>query len=253
MLYKIYEANGGIPDNCYVCFANTGKERIETLDFVHAIECDLNIKIYWLEWVANKKRWMEVNYATASIRGEPFQAMNRYKGILPIAIGRSCTVDLKIQVLDRFMQDTIGRKTPFQTFVGIRYDEPRRWRAEGETPNKWCENYLPLRHAKVTEPMVMDYWADMDFDLQINQGEGNCDLCFLKSTNKIMSMLQEVPELADWWIKQEEFQAKRNDIKPQSKVFRIDRPSYKELKRIATEQCSFNFSDEESLPCHCHD
>ncbi len=254
MLYKIYDANGGIPSNCHVCFANTGKERIETLDFIHAIECDLNIKIYWLEWVANKKRWMEVDYATASVKGEPFQSMNRYKGAIPNPIGRKCTSELKITVMDRWFRDLIGRKVSFVSLVGIRYDEPRRWKIEGQNSiNKWSTLELPLRYAKVTESMVMDFWAGMDFDLKLSQGEGNCDLCFLKSTNKVMSMLQEKPELADWWIKQEEFQSKRNDLKQSSKLFRVDRPSYSDLKRIATTQQSFNFFDDPTMPCSCHD
>lgn len=38
MLYKMIEANGGIPDSCVVSFQNTGRENIETLDFIAEIE-----------------------------------------------------------------------------------------------------------------------------------------------------------------------------------------------------------------------
>lgn len=51
MLYQIVIAhNGALPDDVRVCFANTGKERVETLDFVFAcshwfgvdVECGLH-------------------------------------------------------------------------------------------------------------------------------------------------------------------------------------------------------------------
>ncbi len=44
----------------------------------------------------------------------------------------------------------------------------------------------------------------MPFDLELEHYEGNCDLCFLKRRNKIRRLLLEQPELAEWWIRQEE-------------------------------------------------
>ena len=37
MLYKILEANNGLPSNAVVSFQNTGKEMPETLDFVQQV------------------------------------------------------------------------------------------------------------------------------------------------------------------------------------------------------------------------
>ena len=50
MLKKIIDAyNGKLPKDIVVCFANTGKEMEETLEFVHECENRWNIKIHWLE------------------------------------------------------------------------------------------------------------------------------------------------------------------------------------------------------------
>ena len=49
MLYKVLEANGGIPDDCVITFANTGKEMEQTLEFVRDIETHWGVPIVWLE------------------------------------------------------------------------------------------------------------------------------------------------------------------------------------------------------------
>ena len=50
MLYKILEAHGGtLPDHVKVCFANTGKEMPETLDFVRDCGEQWGVDIVWLE------------------------------------------------------------------------------------------------------------------------------------------------------------------------------------------------------------
>lgn len=254
MLYKIYEANGGIPDNCYVVFANTGKERPETLDFIHAIECDLNIKIYWLEYISNKVRYVEVNCASASTKGEPFQALNRHTTGLPHPRQRSCTGELKVKVMHRFMKDKIGAKTEFQSIIGIRYDEPKRFKVEDNDQNKYCENVIPLRYEKVTEKDVLEFWDNKHFNLKLDIGESNCDLCYLKGGKLLISMIEKNPKLADWWIKQEAFSCGNNGKKAVSRRFRNDRPSYAELKQIAVNQNSFDFGDNDlTQPCNCHD
>jgi 3'-phosphoadenosine 5'-phosphosulfate sulfotransferase (PAPS reductase)/FAD synthetase len=50
MLNKLMEADKNFKNNYIVCFANTGKERQETLDFVHACEVNFDVEINWLEY-----------------------------------------------------------------------------------------------------------------------------------------------------------------------------------------------------------
>ena len=51
MLFRILEAYGGsLPDDMHVVFANTGKERLETLDFVSECAQRWCVEIVWLEY-----------------------------------------------------------------------------------------------------------------------------------------------------------------------------------------------------------
>jgi len=185
-----------------ICFANTGKESPETLDFVDACERHWGRKVYWLEFDP-VTRYREVFYQTASRQGEPFAALIERKMYLPNVVHRFCTQDLKIRVIKRFMMSQ-GHKH-WTNAIGIRYDEPARWaktRAIGER-ERW-ETWLPLVDWKITKPMVLEFWRGMPFDLKLPHYKGNCDLCFLKGRNKIRRLLLEDPAVGDWWIKQEE-------------------------------------------------
>ena len=51
MLWHILDAHDGkLPDDVHVCFANTGKEREETLRFVHECATRWGVRVRWLEW-----------------------------------------------------------------------------------------------------------------------------------------------------------------------------------------------------------
>ena len=51
MLRKVLDAHGGtLPARCEAIFANTGKERLETLDFVQAFADRWGVPVTWLEY-----------------------------------------------------------------------------------------------------------------------------------------------------------------------------------------------------------
>lgn len=59
MLWHVIEAFGGtLPDDVKVVFANTGKERPETLDFVERCSQRWGVPVVWLEYrrVRDKRR-----------------------------------------------------------------------------------------------------------------------------------------------------------------------------------------------------
>lgn len=94
--------------------------------------------------------------------------------------------------------------TEWYNAVGIRYDEPDRYR---RLPNgcqkEPYESIAPLYDMRITKPDVMRFWSQQSFDLDIPEHLGNCDMCFLKSRKKLRRIILEEPERADWWIEQE--------------------------------------------------
>ena len=213
MLHKVLEAHDGdLPEFAKITFANTGKEMPQTLDFVRDVGVNWGVDIVWLERFARK--------ATE--------------------------------------EEKIGRvKTPYTSFIGIRGDEVRRAVKLNGTIESGQERYLPLYLEGVTAKDVGKFWDQNDFDLALpnNNGVtdwGNCDLCFLKGHKKKQSIIRSRPDLADWWIEQEESLSKEVGL---AAYFRSDQPSYRIMQTIAIEQTSIfdDIFDDETIPCFCGD
>ena len=102
MVKKILDAYGGkLPDDILICFANTGKELPETLDFVHKCEKEWSVKVNWLELdIGTNPIWQTkvVDYKTASRNGEPFEKLLNKNNMLPSIQRRLCTQSLKVEV-----------------------------------------------------------------------------------------------------------------------------------------------------------
>lgn len=208
MLKMILDAHGGtLPDDVHVCFANTGKEREETLRFVHDCATHWGVNVRWLEWrtrdvsVPLTDRFEEVGYNSASRDGEPFAGLIAAKSYTPNAVTRFCTSELKVRVIKYFMQ-SLGYKN-WQNVVGLRHDEQHRV-ARSRKPNKeaWS-NCLPLDDAKVSNRDVRAFWREQPFDLQLLPFEGNCDGCFLKARPKLWEIERTRPGTLDWWARME--------------------------------------------------
>jgi hypothetical protein len=89
--------------------------------------------------------------------------------------------------------------------LGIRKDEPKRYfKLKSSNRNKW-ENVMPLYKDNITENHIKEFWKQHPFDLNIHTHLGNCDLCFHKKISKKQNILKEMPQIADWWIKMEDF------------------------------------------------
>lgn len=244
MLYKVLEAHDmSLPEDAVVCFANTGKEDEATLKFVNDCSVHWNVPIVWLEYRdadETKDRWTQVTYETASRNGEPFEALIRRKKFLPNSVMRFCTTELKIVPIAKYMA-SIGHDE-FETFAGIRADEPKRVVKLRKTL------HAPLAVSGVTQSDVQSFWKMQDFDLGLKFQDkvttlGNCDLCFMKGSNQVMSIIRQQPERAVWWAKQEETINGR---------FSKDRAGYSEMMNFAKDQTDF-FGNDETIPCFCGD
>lgn len=230
LLRYLLDLHGGkLPPQWLICFENTGKEREETLEFVEEVSQRWSVPITWLEYDdyfdeaeyekedgtyrLRKNRpptFRIVDFKTASRKGEPFQKMLNFYAcfraivkdlgpILPNPTARICTAHLKIKVMYAYTR-SLGWDD-MTTYVGIRKDEERRlYNMRASIPE--FENVeAPLVDIGVTKDDVMEFWNEQPFDLRLdpNSDEGNCDLCFLKATGKLIRIMQKDRSLEEWW------------------------------------------------------
>lgn len=195
MLRQILDS--GLQPDVHVCFANTGKERPATLDFVRDCAERWGVNVRWLEYGRG-----EVDYASASRNGEPFEALIAKKSYLPNPIARFCTADLKVNVIAEWMR--AQGYDWWDNVAGIRADEPRRVaKMMAPSGDRTWDNELPLARSGVSVADVTAFWMAQPFDLGLTPGDGNCDLCFLKGRGLRSALMRQWPGASKWWAEQE--------------------------------------------------
>lgn len=195
MAWLLIRRYKGIRD-ILVVFANTGKEREETLEFVHNCDLHFGFNTVWIETcMTHGKRvgakYRTVTYETASRNGEPFEDVIKKFGV-PNVASKHCTRELKSAPITKLIR-TYGYGRYYDMAIGIRADEPKRYKPKPHF-------FYPLfTDTPVTKLQVNKWWAKQPFDLQLKGYEGNCDLCYKKSKRKLLTILVEHPEFACWW------------------------------------------------------
>lgn len=259
MLKMVLEANSleTIARWLMVCFDNTGKEAEESLMFWRDCSRYWKVPIIGLEYVAGPS-FKVVEFEDANRTGMPFEAVIAQRGgILPNRVSRFCSSELKTRTTHRYLR-SIGW-TEWDTFIGIRADEPRRvakFRANPSPETKSEEVFLPMAAAGIGAKDVGEFWKSQPFDLQLpNIGgktmHGNCDLCYLKPAHQVMSLIAERPSRAVWWAAQER-KAERV-THGNGNRFRDDRPSYAQMQQFAADQGNMFDHEEEAIACFCGD
>lgn len=276
MLRRILDAHGGtLPEDVVPVFCNTGKEAPETLDFVEELSQRWGVGIRWLEYRwergvgkargghanAGRHYHVEVDHRTASRKGEPFRMVIEARGFLPNPVMRFCTAELKIRTTNRFVRHGLEWSS-YHNAIGLRADEPKRVAKMLAKPTTTVEPTLfgeveryergashppgerpvcPLAYADISNADVLAFWRAQPFDLALPVDErtgrtldGNCDRCFLKGAANIVDGIRRDPASTDWWIEMERLVRGRG--RPETERFRADRPSYFELKQIATNE-----------------
>lgn len=267
MLRKVLDAYGGaLPDDVIPIFTNTGREKPQTLDFLHEIETRWHVPLVWLEYVFDpagagprriKHGYRIVDYASADRAGGPFAQLVRIKRFLPSRGRRTCTTELKVRTVDRYMRRERGCKH-YANVLGFRYDEPLRVRKCLDDDN--CNSEFPLFWNEVVQRDVQEYWrgGEAGFDLRLGPDQGNCDLCFLKGRGKLLGLIRADPGLADWWIEREDAQ---RALGGSIDTFRDGGESYRDLRRLAAQEAAptlfgaagLDDDPESGLPCFCTD
>ena len=269
LLRRILDAHDGtLPPNAAAAFANTGKEREETLEFIAEAAQRWGVEIHWVEYLHRpdaaggrkdpKHTFQVVDFETASRAGEPFAAMIKAASILPNVAMRKCTTTLKVQPLKQWALHHFPSNlqwTPNINVIGIRADEYRRI---SKVLMEECLTEYPLVAAGVTVQTVNDFWAAAPFDLRLHSARGNCDLCFLKGRANLLSTIKENPNLADWWIDQEEKVLLKNGrrVRNSRQARFVQRYSYRELRDFAVSQQTLPLptpDDTAGIDCYCGD
>lgn len=203
MAHKIKESEEFKKDELIFVFANTGREKEATLEFVEKCDKYFGLNCVWLEAVVNPEsgkgvRAKIVNFNTASRHGEPFEQVIKKHGIpnknLPF-----CTRELKTYVINAYLRDIGWRGKEFRC-IGIRNDEVDRVNPQFK---KERILYPLISDFPTTRLEVNAFWANMPFTLNLKGYEGNCDFCFKKSNRKLLTLAKENQEGLDWWSEME--------------------------------------------------
>ena len=258
MLWRVLQSNGGkLPDDCIVCFANTGKEEEATLRFVRDCGERWSVPITWVEYRPDAPGFAVVDFDSASRNGEPFEALIRKRSYLPNPVARFCTVELKILRAVDLMR-SLGFHD-HDNLVGMRADEPDRVakiRANPSGGTAGVERHAPLAAEGIGKWDVLRFWGAQEFDLALpvvngKTMHGNCDLCFLKPPAQRLSLIREKPTRAVWWIAQEA-SIQSSKIKDGER-FTKDGPSYAQMLAYAGDQDEMFDMEEEAVACFCGD
>ena len=200
MLYYILNNEKYKGCNILVVFANTGKEREETLNFVNECSKRWNIKIHWIEYNPLKKHgfknWFKVvDFKTASRNGEPFEKFIIKEGI-PNVDNKGCSSRLKELPMHNFAK-TYFKNEKYYTAIGIRFDESHRIKWHNAKKKRFI--YPLAKDFPTTKEFVHKFWQTQHFTLNIKSYEGNCDCCWKKSDRKLYTLAKENPNSFKWW------------------------------------------------------
>lgn len=211
MLYRILEAyDFDPPPEIAFMFANTGRERDETLDFVAEMQTRWGARIVWIErdFTPDGPGYRIVSHNSAARHGmrSPFDELIEKRKMLPNVVTRFCTTELKIRAAMAYVR-SLGWKL-WADVLGYRADERHRLlsaqkrAASGKDAPRYT--LAPMVDAEITRREVGTFWAGQPFDLGLDNVEnktpdGNCDGCFLKSAENLGGLYRNHPSRFGWW------------------------------------------------------
>lgn len=223
-------------------FANTGKEKEETLIFLNKLDKHFGLGVVWLEAKVNPEKgkgttYKVVDFKTASRNGQPFEEVIKKYG-LPSKLFRHCTRELKENPIHKYAKEILGNE--YLTAIGIRADEKHRLTQK--------ENYIyPLAEMNIDKKFINDWWEKQPFNLKLREHEGNCDFCFLKSKKKRVMLLKDGLNV-EWWNRIE--QKYTSEYQPMFDV-RNDATIKDLIKLCELEQTQLSLLDDVSFDCFC--
>lgn len=234
-------------------FANTGREKEETLIFVNDLTVYFGLPIIWLEAVVhfNKRKGSThsiTNFKDADRTGVVFERVIQKYGI-PNTQFLHCTRELKTNPIRSYAK-SIGWKDhkKYTTAIGLRADELGRIDLEKAHNEK---QFYPLFEWGIKKPDVLAFWSRQLFDLNLKgEHQGNCKMCYKKTNRKIATQIIE--DTDDTWIN--EMERKYSYFTPPSRTennvpyffFRNNTP-FCEIENIALSLDFIPYSDDNKV------
>ena len=165
--------------NVVYCFANTGLENEQTLEFVKKCDDHFNFKTKWIQARTRIGRkstsYWHIDFETAARKGEPFEELIQKYGI-PNQAMPHCTRELKQNPIKAFARDYFNGEK-YDTAIGIRSDEADRMNAKAKE-NGFIYPLINRQMIPTTKPMVNFFWKQMPFRLELKGYQGNCLTCW---------------------------------------------------------------------------
>lgn len=126
------------------------------------------------------------------VNGPMAQILKKYG--TPTVMGAWCTSRMKEETHDKYCNDVFGAGN-YVTWLGIRADEQSRLKIGRRSDLRYLAEI-----SEFDKEDILDFWKEMQFDLEIEEHLGNCVFCIKKSINKIALAARDEPELAVQWM-----------------------------------------------------
>lgn len=179
-------------------FANTSREKEETLVFVNDLTINFGIPIVWLEAVVHhdKRKGCThkiTNFKDAKRKGEIFEDVIKKYGI-PNTQFKHCTRELKANPILSYTRETVYEGCIMA--IGYRADEKKRVNL---VRAKEKNQIYPLYEWGIIKADVAYFWNRQSFDLGIKvDADGNCEGCHKKADLKILYQYKSNPSGMEW-------------------------------------------------------
>lgn len=175
--------------NARFVFMDTGAEHPATYEFVRNVVKHFGIELTCLRVDVNPELGKGNGYKVVSIDDirqdlEPWRAMIQKYGV-PYVGGAFCTDRMKLGPFTKFCNDAFG-KGNFETWLGIRADEPNRL-----SPKPGIRFLAEISDFEKRD--ILNWWKTQDFDLGIDEWNGNCVFCMKKSDLKLAAAQRDNP------------------------------------------------------------
>jgi len=159
-----------------IIYAETGNEMPETYVFLEHFKL----------WCKNNNlKFTEVKSHLGTLKD--FYYMNK---IIPYRMFRSCTHKFKIIPIDKYIQNTYGKKTKINMYMGISYEEQHRMdKIRGRKPITY---FFPLVKQKIDREKCVEIIKAEGLPVPVKSG---CYFCPFQTKKSWRKLYESHPEL----------------------------------------------------------